>query len=384
MSRINTKIDHVPIIHSKVDDISSNVLVMRSELGTISTQVDSMSSRAQTTNEAIPETLSKLRQIERGVDTLVTRTDNEMSQAFAQIPGHMQELTIGIGQLTAETQRSSSQTRSGMASFILMQSDMFSKLSKIEEALGIEDPCGRNSPGSALSRLVSKPSYTKQVYDDFSELETAWIRPKALIKRDNQDCREEKLKLACTCHSEDHHQSARFRFGQFWLIRDSSTHGHKPGCRLYLLEPTRIQSLGLVTRVLSYGVQLVVSVTTGAGGFSISPNISFRPVVASAKSPVFRLTDLLNHYLIVHVEYKPTTPDKIRFIERCKDGILHLYRQKKAYPYETDICGASFFHRWASLLSYDIPNDVLHVMEICTEHLLQAGLSASFEDFRGL
>ena len=389
VSKVNANTDQIPAITVKVDDISANMLSVQSELGAVGSHINSMAAGVRKINTTTPETLLKLGQIEQGVNTLITRTNPETPQIVARNTQATQDLGRAVQHLAVKTDQSSSHMLSNLGLSTLTHDQMtlcLSKLSNIEEALGIDDQdCESNYP-RALRRLVLKPGYTKQVYDEFSEIETADSGTKGYTTTmSNEPVQRRKFTSPCYCQYRAYSKSSRFRLGSFFFKEDSITHSHKPGCKFDILGSTKTQSLALITSVLSHGVRLTLSVTTGAGGLSISPNINLRPVVDENKAPVFRIMKLLTKYSMLVGTIRDNGRDLPRLMDLCKNAILRLYRERKASPYEVNKKGRTFFHYWARFVSaVTMWQKRMHTaFNEHTKDFLQAGLPAYIEDING-
>ena len=338
VSKVDAKTDQIPAITVKVDDISANMLSVQSELGAVGSHINSMAAGVRKIDTATPETLLRLGSIEQGVNSLITRTDPETPQIVARNTQATQDLGRAVQHLAVKTDQSSSHILSNLGLSTLTHDQMtlcLSKLSNIEEALGIDDQdCESNYP-RALRRLVLKPGYTKQVYDEFSEIETADNGTKGYTTTmSNESVQRRKSTSPCYCQYRAYRKSSRFRLGSFLFKEDSITHSHKPGCKFDILGSTKTQSLELLTRHAYDDID---------GGRDLQ-----------------HLMDL------------------------CKNAILRLYRGRKASPYEVNENGMSFFHYWARFVSRAciyprMPTD----FNEHTKDFLQAGLPAYIEDING-
>lgn len=80
----------------------------------------------------------------------------------------------------------------------------------------------------------------------------------------------------------------------FPLLHTTSKQEHLPGCPqadMHESKPVQTTSFRLhgLTRVLGTAVELTLSVTSGAGGWSISPVMSYRPAIHGGSSPAYRI-----------------------------------------------------------------------------------------------
>jgi hypothetical protein len=96
----------------------------------------------------------------------------------------------------------------------------------------------------------------------------------------------------CFCPARYTFRDCRRSFGTASLFHSTETYEfHLPDCPFYT-SPRRIRKLGArlysISRFLSAAAMATISVTTGAGGFSIMPHLSFAAVVPN-DSPAFAL-----------------------------------------------------------------------------------------------
>ncbi|KAK6081601.1 hypothetical protein SCUP515_02848 [Seiridium cupressi] len=115
-------------------------------------------------------------------------------------------------------------------------------------------------------------------------------------------------------------------------------------------------------RILSTSLELSMSYTSGAGGFSIGPTLMFRAMVDEADSPIFRLINLMvNNFgdLI-----NGSNPDdwkvgeeigkRVLVVEQLVyhsvGAILKLYQRSRRSRYDVNQHGESPLHRWIKLL----------------------------------
>jgi len=87
-------------------------------------------------------------------------------------------------------------------------------------------------------------------------------------------------------------------------------------------------------RLLGLSVSVMMTVTRGAGAFSINPTIQFQGIV-DEDSPAFTLVNkAISHGLINASETLTTT----------RDGLLVLFREKKAAPTDRLAYGSTILH----------------------------------------
>lgn len=217
---------------------------------------------------------------------------------------------------------------------------------------------------------------------------------------------------ACFCRPlkriQHHHRSF---LHVSYTVETTTAQQHQKGCNHYSSYP-----LGSATRKIKVrcnglrnlcgrALELSIILTSGAGGLSISPNITVRPMVDASRSPLFRTMGLLLEVVHLFVGGPEV------YIELAIKRICRLIHQGKCSPYEVDQYGSSVLHRWTLvskshlislknitstsraetstliLLLYEqfvgqspLEDNVAPCLAYNTHVLLQAGLSASSVD----
>lgn len=92
---------------------------------------------------------------------------------------------------------------------------------------------------------------------------------------------------------------------------------------------------------LAGALEASISITRGAGGLSISPNLRCARLV-SRDSPAFKLVDHL------YPEFYVMSPKYMGELEALLDTSIHglalLFRDGKASPYDVDLEGRTLLH----------------------------------------
>lgn len=83
-------------------------------------------------------------------------------------------------------------------------------------------------------------------------------------------------------------------------------------------------------------IKASVSMTHGAGGFSLSPNLTFYPVVPS-NAPAFALLDF-------QFTHTTTVSDMQECFDMRTQQLSRLYSERGASPYDTDLNGNTVLH----------------------------------------
>ena len=119
---------------------------------------------------------------------------------------------------------------------------------------------------------------------------------------------------------------------------------HHPTCHLFASSPSTTVARFRMKRCgafLAGALEASISITRGAGGLSISPNLRCARLV-SRNSPAFKLVDDLV------LQIYPLQPEDMGKLEASLDigihGLALLFRDGKASPYDVDLEGNTLLH----------------------------------------
>lgn len=196
--------------------------------------------------------------------------------------------------------------------------------------------------------LIQRPSLFRSVYDETGYLESTrnlsdytqktpfepGSSPRPFFQAADQ---------RCTCRPRISRKRSNRTHGK-WFPRETwnvsfytANSSHRRGC------PTFLQSKNAIGLRLSYCGYLLartleasISITRGAGGFSISPTISFSALVPS-DSPVFRLLEF-------NFSSRTSVQDMSRSFNGRIQQIHHLFETHVASPYDVDQDGNTMLH----------------------------------------
>ncbi|KAI0439419.1 hypothetical protein F4803DRAFT_568563 [Xylaria telfairii] len=241
-----------------------------------------------------------------------------------------------------------------------------------------------------LYRLIQSPARLEEVctfYRENDKVEhefTIEQQDAPALEPEKTNCNIFTNSHISTCICRPKHESVR----RYARLRDLSFHTlsvsrrkHLPECIYAKSEViSKSNSVGLSYRglrwLLSRAVDVSISFTTGAGGLSISPNITLRLVVDELQAPVFRCLRLMQA-----ASYR-TSFDKryitYRWIEVAMDRIFRQYICRKSSPYEVNCKGETAFHLWVKVLAFysSWPDEFGDPLITITKRLLEAGLPA--------
>ncbi|KAL8719074.1 MAG: hypothetical protein Q9225_003869 [Loekoesia sp. 1 TL-2023] len=165
--------------------------------------------------------------------------------------------------------------------------------------------------------------------------------PRILRPRPNLDARNpleaEAFETWCTCRRPRiQHSWTKAVFGA--TFRSESVYTHRRGCPLFREddELTKISfDISLVSRLLNTAVRLSFSLQCGAGGMSVSPNLTLRGM-KQPDSPVFALIKTLNRPGLL-------TSERIVRMDEILPRIKLLIQSGQASPHDVDLHGRTVF-----------------------------------------
>ncbi|KAL8916695.1 MAG: hypothetical protein Q9172_006187 [Xanthocarpia lactea] len=136
--------------------------------------------------------------------------------------------------------------------------------------------------------------------------------------------------------------AAKWNAGSF-----TSTLVHRPGCAEAQEEKQIGLKISFSGRLIQGAIRAAMSMTRGAGGFSISPMLAFSPVVPSGTGP-FRVIRTFGHRDEVHASDLPTP------FGSWTQELLQLYQAGKASPRDLDEEGKNIMHIACKIFSYNV------------------------------
>ena len=119
---------------------------------------------------------------------------------------------------------------------------------------------------------------------------------------------------------------------------------HQPTCHLFASSPSTTVASFRIKRCgafLAGALEASISITRGAGGLSISPNLRCARLV-SRHSPAFKLVaDLERQFLA----WPPKDMGKLEAsLDMGIHGLALLFRDGEASPYDVDLEGSTLLH----------------------------------------
>lgn len=196
--------------------------------------------------------------------------------------------------------------------------------------------------------LIQKPGLFRSVYDEANYLESskdlsgfARKSPSELVSFPRSYIQAADKR--CTCRPRLSRKRSSRTHGQWfpretWNVSFYTTNStHRTGCPSLLKSSNAIGfRFSYCGYLLARTLQASISFTRGAGGFSISPTVSFSALVPS-DSPVFRLLEF-------GFSSRTSVQDMSRSFDVRIGQILHLFESRKASPYDVDQDGNTMLH----------------------------------------
>ncbi|KAL8858973.1 MAG: hypothetical protein Q9178_004454 [Gyalolechia marmorata] len=154
--------------------------------------------------------------------------------------------------------------------------------------------------------------------------------------------------------------AAKWNAGSF-----TSTLVHRPGCAEAQEEKQIGLRISFSGRLIQGAIQAAMSMTRGAGGFSISPVLAYSPVVPSGTGP-FRVIRMVDDREEIHASDLRTA------LGSWTQELLQLYQAGKASPRDVDGEGNNIMH-----IACTIFDNCLHIIS-------SSDIEAYFEFLRNL
>ena len=162
------------------------------------------------------------------------------------------------------------------------------------------------------------------------------------ITQDLRKGRWTKQRPCCSCSSFMRKRAATYSISNVAIFKTSlESSKHFVTCPFYI-GTDATTTVGLKTtyygRLLSNTVWATISITTGAGGLSISPCLKFRGLVPN-DSPAFRLLDHIEFARLVRSTPPSQTDQLCEFFENTLHQLYKLFKDRIASPTDTNESG---------------------------------------------
>ncbi|KAL2016475.1 hypothetical protein VTK56DRAFT_3471 [Thermocarpiscus australiensis] len=202
--------------------------------------------------------------------------------------------------------------------------------------------------------------------------------------------------FACTCRPRQLVRRRNLLRGSLAVV-DTTVQEHLPGCPVSeLLAPggahqrkVGLRLTGLGRLLTSAVIELSFAVRAGAGGWSISPNLTYYPTVDSSTAPAFRILALLRNKL--RFMPTPTSPKEAREIlsqwERlvalASAKLVQLFRDGKASPLAVDLGNRNLIHHMVHCIHHSRSNAFAKPLLEVLRYLIMCKVPATDYDVYG-
>ncbi|KAI1377172.1 hypothetical protein F4677DRAFT_415538 [Hypoxylon crocopeplum] len=236
-------------------------------------------------------------------------------------------------------------------------------LGKVEQLLKKLQRQGEQSQSkeTLAARAAGKPAALKELCDS---IQASKQSHRQSFQLDQTACRSQDKAVSpfrssrltsitgrvCICH-HPHWRMARtgIQLGHVYLSSEWETQGHWPSCPLSETARKNRRAVNLKYTGLARTLKSIINVsfawTSGAGGFSISPNFAYYPTVDVKSDPAFRILRLIRSYLLYS-----KLGNREPFIVACLGKLVRLFDEKKAYPTVVSDRNESLMHYAADVV----------------------------------
>lgn len=192
--------------------------------------------------------------------------------------------------------------------------------------------------------LAQRPSILRTVCDETDGLEMNIERVSTMMARNRttQDGRNGKRTQQipyCSCSPLTRRRVATYSIGSVEFFKTSmESCKHSTICPFYIgTEATTIVGLKMAYygRLLANTVRATISITAGAGGFSINPCLNYRALVPS-NSPAFSLLNLRELSKGFRSMPLSQTNEVCEYFESILQQLYELFKDKAASPTDID------------------------------------------------
>ncbi|OCT45664.1 hypothetical protein CLCR_01564 [Cladophialophora carrionii] len=173
---------------------------------------------------------------------------------------------------------------------------------------------------SLQQQLIAKPSLFHQFCVEAKETKIT-TKPRLPF--------QETFSSICTCHYSARRQKAQKQVLSFEYSRYTA---HEPHCPFHVedIKQRRLQfKFSCCSMLISRSLRVMAGLTSGAGGYSLSAQVAWIPMVSYYSSLAFRLIYRLKIDLL-------STTNACAVLETDRLDLLKLVAKGKAHPRETD------------------------------------------------
>ncbi|KAI0863793.1 hypothetical protein F4860DRAFT_501756 [Xylaria cubensis] len=384
------------VIISSIDQSSTNALSQLSLLSALSTSNSSVSSAVKTSLDTfIPQVNQDLVEIQNSLKIDLPTIQRDLASVSKAMLTYETNLTQRIQEL-----------RDDFRENVVNRPDQLDSLNSVIDTLAIASPAGAaldseliggahraagilkdlaerktsdpphllsaTAEQRALYRLVSSPAQLEELcklYHQGKEAEheftieqrdkpTFGLEGTRSYLTSSNAIISRSIISTCICQPKRKTVRRRVKLGSLSFSTLSDRHWkHLPECRYANGEVfSESNSIGFsysgLRWLFSKVIDVSMSLSMGAGGLSIGPNITIRPVVDERHAPVFCALYLVDSLMTEYKVNQWEPPQSaLQFLELVCHRISRQYMSRKSSPFEVTISGRSALHVWVDLLN---------------------------------
>lgn len=168
--------------------------------------------------------------------------------------------------------------------------------------------------------------------------------------------------FACTCRPRLLRQRENSGWGPLAFFSETTAREHLPGCpAARIAVANRSRTVGVkytgLKRFLNAAVEFSFAMTSGGGGWSLSPNFRYYPTVDEKTAPAFRIMELIFRLQRAPWPGQGATPQwHDEFVALALAKLVKLFKSGRASPLAVDSLNRTLIHRWAKCVSSGTPH----------------------------
>ncbi|OIW33499.1 hypothetical protein CONLIGDRAFT_180622 [Coniochaeta ligniaria NRRL 30616] len=199
-------------------------------------------------------------------------------------------------------------------------------------------------PAVATGRILGKPAVLRDICDAAGASDVS----RGAAEIGSAISTYTKGKFPCSCRHRRQFKRRRVFWGPLSLSHEMATEQHLAGCPAaqVLINTDRSQTIALtytgLRRLLDSAVQISFAMRQGAGGWSLSPNITYYPTVDYFTAPAFRMLNLLTYSPVECWE---------ELVPLVVSAIIRLFQAGKANPRAVDADNRSLVYHLAEQMA---------------------------------
>ncbi|KAK8093330.1 hypothetical protein PG997_000015 [Apiospora hydei] len=386
---------HYIFDRSKVQQLSARVSQTTS---TLQLAVDGLGLLAITViYESVANIHGDVPGLQCGIELVQKQLDGYRQTSKQQMVDNTTELAEHIAYARDMSQSAFQLQQGHLESIQIQNAGVMDRLASIEASMRafvlenrVDDglPDGQARLSRSVARLMAKPAASREL----CEMLPSHGSHGANDARSIWDPSGQPSKCACgrrlpTSTSLDYSQ-----FGSIYWYKQLTSKGHSPHCpmsKVITLNQKRrwgFRVTGLAQSIMKGVIEATFDMTSGAGGWSISPGFRYYPTVNGDDDPAFQILGLVGILLGELKNRTSKSPKSLELIASfhrvAMDKMSYLFRSGKTSPLVVDSQNQSLMHKafTAYSLHFDVAEQLLSEV---VQMLLLYGVPPVSYDIKG-